>query len=56
MAMAEREAVESEPVHRELLLWRHGIAEDRQPDRPDQERALTAEGRQRTAAVAAEMC
>jgi phosphohistidine phosphatase len=56
MAMAEREAVESEPVHRELLLWRHGIAEDRQPDRPDQERALTAEGRQRTAAVAAELC
>ena len=61
MARAERELVESEPVesepvHRELLLWRHGIAEDRQPDRPDQERALTAEGRQRTAAVAAELC
>ena len=61
MARAERVAVESEPVkrepvERELLLWRHGIAEDRHPDRPDQERALTAEGRQRTAAVAAELC
>ena len=43
-------------AERELLLWRHGIAEDRQRDRPDQERALTAEGRQRTAAVAAELC
>ena len=45
-----------EPAERELLLWRHGIAEDRHPDCPDQERALTAEGRQRTAAVAAELC
>ena len=56
MARAEREPVKSEPVQRELLLWRHGIAEDRHPDRPDQERALTADGRQRTAAVAAELC
>lgn len=56
MAMAEREAVVCEPVERELLLWRHGIAEDRHPDRPDQERALTAEGRLRTEAVAAELC
>jgi phosphohistidine phosphatase len=45
-----------QPAERELLLWRHGIAEDRHPDCPDQERALTAEGRQRTAAVAAELC
>ncbi len=52
----EREQVEREQVERELLLWRHGIAEDRHPDRPDQERALTAQGRQRTAAVAAELC
>ncbi|MDA0717416.1 MAG: histidine phosphatase family protein [Cyanobacteria bacterium] len=51
MARAERE-----PAERELLLWRHGIAEDHHPDLPDQERALTDEGRQRTAAVAAELC
>ena len=35
----------------ELLLLRHGIAEERSPDRPDAQRALTAAGRQRTAAV-----
>ena len=40
---------------RELLLWRHGIAEERHPDRPDAERVLTAEGRRRTAAVAQEL-
>ena len=56
MARAKLEPVESDPVQRELLLWRHGIADDRHPDRPDQERALTAEGRQRTEAVAAELC
>lgn len=33
----------------ELLLLRHGIAEPRQPDRGDQDRALTPEGRRRTA-------
>ena len=37
---------------RELLLWRHGLAEERHPDRPDGERALTAKGIRRTAAVA----
>lgn len=52
----ERKPVVNEPSERELLLWRHGIAEDRHLDRPDQERALTAEGSQRTAAVAAELC
>ena len=36
---------------RELLLLRHGIAEERSPDRPDAQRALTAAGRQRTVAV-----
>jgi phosphohistidine phosphatase len=40
---------------RELLLWRHGIAAERHPDHPDAERALTAEGIQRTAAVAAQL-
>ena len=55
MAMAKPEPIERKPAERELLLWRHGIAEERHPDRPDQERALTAEGRQRTAAVAAEL-
>jgi phosphohistidine phosphatase len=35
----------------ELLLLRHGIAEERSPDRPDDERALTPEGRQRTRRV-----
>ncbi len=56
MAMAKPELIERKPADRELLLWRHGIAEDRHPDRPDLERALTAEGRQRTAIVAAELC
>jgi len=37
---------------RELLLWRHGIAQERHSDLPDGERALTAEGSRRTAAVA----
>jgi phosphohistidine phosphatase len=36
---------------RELLLLRHGIAEERSSARPDAHRALTAAGRQRTAAV-----
>ena len=36
----------------ELYLFRHGIAEDAPPGRSDASRALTAEGRQRTAAVA----
>ena len=35
----------------ELLLLRHGIAEERCPGRADAQRALTAAGRQRTAAV-----
>ena len=36
----------------ELLLLRHGIAEERCPERVDGERALTAVGRSRTRAVA----
>ena len=36
---------------RELLLLRHGIAEERRIDLPDGSRALTPEGRQRTEAV-----
>jgi len=36
---------------RELLLLRHGIAEERRVDLPDGSRALTAEGRLRTEAV-----
>ena len=36
----------------ELLLLRHGIAEERCPQRPDAERALTGFGRSRTRAVA----
>jgi len=36
----------------ELLLLRHGIAEERCPERPDGERALTAVGLSRTRAVA----
>lgn len=36
---------------RELWLLRHGIAQERQPERPDAGRALTAAGRDRTAAV-----
>lgn len=39
------------PAMLELLLLRHGIAEERAPGRPDADRALTAAGRQRTAAV-----
>jgi phosphohistidine phosphatase len=35
----------------ELYLFRHGIAEDAPPGRPDSSRALTPEGRERTAAV-----
>jgi phosphohistidine phosphatase len=35
----------------ELLLLRHGIAEERAPGLADAQRALTAAGRQRTAAV-----
>jgi phosphohistidine phosphatase len=35
----------------ELYLFRHGIAEDAPPGRPDSSRALTAEGRERSAAV-----
>lgn len=35
----------------ELLLLRHGIAEERSPDRVDAERELTAAGRVRTRAV-----
>jgi len=36
----------------DLLLLRHGIAEERGADRPDAERALTDLGRRRTRAVA----
>jgi phosphohistidine phosphatase len=35
----------------ELLLLRHGIAEERSPDCPDAERALTRRGLERTRAV-----
>jgi phosphohistidine phosphatase len=35
----------------ELLLLRHGIAEERGPDRPDAGRALTEAGRRRSRAV-----
>ena len=35
----------------ELYLFRHGIAEDAPPGRPDSSRALTTEGRERTAGV-----
>ncbi len=35
----------------ELYLFRHGIAEDAQPGRRDADRALTEEGRKKTAAV-----
>lgn len=35
----------------QLLLLRHGIAEDRSDDRPDGQRALTPAGRRRTTAV-----
>ena len=36
----------------ELYLFRHGIAEDAPPGRADSSRALTSEGRERSAAVA----
>lgn len=36
----------------ELYLFRHGIAEDAPPGRSDSSRALTPQGRERTAAVA----
>jgi phosphohistidine phosphatase len=39
------------PRKRELLLLRHGIAEERSPDLDDAQRALTPQGRQRTAQV-----
>jgi phosphohistidine phosphatase len=35
----------------ELYLFRHGIAEDARPGRPDASRALTDEGRRKTAEV-----
>ncbi len=35
----------------ELYLFRHGIAEDAAPGSPDSSRGLTAEGRQKAAAV-----
>ena len=42
-------------AERELLLWRHGLAAERRPDRSDAERALTAAGLQRTRVVAGEL-
>jgi phosphohistidine phosphatase len=47
-------------AERELLLWRHGLAEERQPDdggsgSADAERALTARGIRRTAAMAEQL-
>jgi phosphohistidine phosphatase len=39
----------------ELLLLRHGIAEERSPELPDAGRALTASGRARTEAVVAQL-
>jgi phosphohistidine phosphatase len=42
---------ESVEAKRELVLLRHGIAEERSPDRADAGRALTDQGRQRTRAV-----
>ena len=36
----------------ELYIFRHGIAEDGRPGRPDPDRQLTADGREKTAAVA----
>lgn len=42
---------ESFEAKRELVLLRHGIAEERSPDRADAGRALTDQGRQRTRAV-----
>ncbi|MFP4143989.1 MAG: SixA phosphatase family protein [Phycisphaeraceae bacterium] len=35
-----------------IVLFRHGIAEPRQPGRPDADRALTGEGEQKTAEAA----
>jgi phosphohistidine phosphatase len=46
--MTPRSQAMAEP---ELLLLRHGIAEERDPHLPDAQRALTAAGRLRTAAV-----
>jgi phosphohistidine phosphatase len=40
---------------RQLLLLRHGIAEERSPGRPDGERALTPRGVERTCAVMARL-
>ncbi|MEO1003784.1 MAG: histidine phosphatase family protein [Cyanobacteria bacterium J06638_7] len=40
----------------ELLLLRHGIAEERSPDRDDADRGLTAAGRVRTEAVVVRLC
>lgn len=39
----------------QLLLLRHGIAEERSPERPDGERALTPRGVERTRAVLARL-
>lgn len=39
----------------QLLLIRHGIAEDAAPGQRDADRALTARGRERTGAVAADL-
>ncbi|QPN60369.1 histidine phosphatase family protein [Synechococcus sp. CBW1002] len=41
---------------RELLLLRHGIAEERSPDRPDAGRGLTPRGDRRTRAVVERLC
>ena len=49
MAPPELACTEMAPI--ELLLLRHGIAEERSPERPDRTRALTDKGRQRTRAV-----
>lgn len=42
-------------AERELLLWRHGLAEERHPDVADGERSLTPEGICRTAVVAEQL-
>lgn len=39
-------------MEQQLYLIRHGIAEERQPHVPDEQRALTPKGRQRTQKVA----
>ena len=46
-----RRSLSMAPAARELLLLRHGIAEERSPGRPDADRELTATGRIRTRAV-----